>query len=122
MNKETREEIKNFDLQNYIEIFILNIMIVLAIVGFRGERWAVITYVIMVCLLEICFMFSLGAKWKIEPSTVYFSIYFFNLLLCVAFGWLWMAACWFIILVCAGIGMDRYLKSEKSMEAEKDEN
>jgi len=115
-----KEEIKQYNLQNYIEIFIFNVMIVLAIIGYRGEVWAAIIYMCAVLMFMLTFIFTiLIMKWKVDPSAIYFSIYFLHLLLCVAFGWWGLTACWFIILVYAGIGMDRCLKS---MEAKKDEN
>ena len=117
---ELKTELKNFTLQNYIEIFIFSVMIVLAIIGYKGEVWATIIYICIVIMLMLTFIFTiLIMKWKVDPSAIYYSIYFLNLLVCVAFGWWWLTACWFIILVCAGIGMDRHLKS---MEAKKDEN
>jgi hypothetical protein len=58
-------------------------------------------------------MFALGGKYKINPSAIYYSIYFLHLLLCVVFSWWWLAVLWFIILVCAGVGMDRYLKNKE---------
>lgn len=123
MNKEIREEIKNFDLQNYIEVFILNIMIVLAIVGHNGQQWATIIYICIVIMLMLTFIYTcLIEKWKVDPSVIYYSMYFLNLLMCVAFGWWWLTACWFIILVCAGVGMDHYLKLQKNKDKEKNEN
>ncbi len=111
MFDETKKEIKNFTLQNYIEIFIFNVMIVLAIIGNKGEAWATIIYMCIVTMFMLTFMFSVLIKLLIDPSVIYYSIYFLNLLMCVAFGWWWLAVYWGIILICAGIGMDRCLKS-----------
>lgn len=115
-----REEIKNFTLQNYIVIFIINVMIILAIIGYKGQPWAAIIYMKIVIILMLVFIYTcLIKKWKVDPSVIYYSMYFFNLLLCVAFRWWWICVCWAVILVCAGIGMDRYLKIK---EKEKIEN
>ena len=118
MFDETKKELQNFTLQNYIEIFIFNVMIVLAILGNKGEAWATIIYMCIVTMFMLIFMFSVLMKSLVEPSVIYYSLYFLNLLMCVAFGWWWLAAYWGIILICAGIGMDRYLKDQ----GEKNEN
>jgi len=116
------EEIKHFTLQNGIEISLLGIILILAGVGYNGQRWAAIIYMCALTILTLMFIFSLFVKCQVDPSVIYYSIYFLNLLVCVAFAWWGSAVCWAVILVCAGIGMDRYLKSEKNKEIKKDEN
>lgn len=114
------EEIKRYTPQNGIEICLFGIMLVLAGVGYSGQRWAEVIYLCVVTIMTCTFIYTcLIEKWKVDPSAIYYSIYFLNLLVCVAFAWWWIAVCWGIILVCAGIGMDRYLKIE---EKEKSEN
>ncbi len=118
MKQEIKDEIKKFNIQNYIELFILNVMIVLAIFGNKGYIWGEIIYIVVVCCLMVGFILSLISKWEIKPLVIYYSIYFLHLLFCVAFGWWLMVGEWSIILICVGIGMGRYLEKEK----EKNEN
>jgi len=116
------EEIKHYTPQNGIEISLLGIMLILAGVGYSGQRWATIIYMCAVTILMFMFMIFRLRNYQVQPLVIYYSIYFLNLLVCVAFSWWWSAVCWSVILVCTGIGMDHYLKSEKNKAIKKNEN